>query len=98
MKAVLFAVVATLALAAAGPARADDQTKFAALVRKSAPNLLDQYQAFAPRTLCVCDPGGARAAGVLLSVGGTIGCLVPNFQNGALASLSPCATYLIVGK
>ena len=46
-----------LLLAAAVPSWASDQTRFEALIRKFLPDYTAQYGTFAPKTLCVCEPG-----------------------------------------
>lgn len=89
---------AALVLAAAAPARASDETRFGSLIRKHAPRLLDQYVSFAPKTLCICDPEGSRTAGVVLSIGTSVGCLIPNFVSGSLDSFEPCASFIVVPK
>jgi hypothetical protein len=91
-------VSAALMLAAAAPTQANDETRFGGLVRKYAPRYFDQYTSFAPKTVCICDPGGANAAGVMLSFGTEVGCLIPNFANGSLASFQPCVSYVVLGK
>ena len=91
-------VSAAVVLAAAASAHASDEAKFGALVRKYAPRHLDQFTSFAPKTACICNPGGANSAGVLLSIGSTVGCLVPTFVNGSLDSFQPCASYVVLAK
>ena len=89
---------AALMLAAAVPCRASDETRFAGLIRKYVPQYGDQFTAFAPKTACICEPQGAKLAGVMLTDGGFVGCLVPHFVNGSLTTFQSCASYVVLGK
>lgn len=95
---VLMSAALLLAAAAPASAQASAEARFGALVRRYAPRYFDQYTSFAPKTVCICDPGGANAAGVLLSFGTSVGCLIPNFVNGSLDSFEPCVSYVVLGK
>ena len=91
-------VSAALMLAATGVAQASDETRFGALIRKHAPAHLGLFDSFSPKTLCVCDPSGARIAGVMTSIGTVVGCMIPVFVNGSIDAFQPCASFVVVGK
>ena len=99
MKAIATILVSSaLLLAAAGPSWASDQTRFAALIRKFLPDYTAQYGTFAPKTLCVCEPGVKNTAGALVIDQDFIGCVVPVFTNGTLSAFQHCASYAVLGK
>lgn len=89
---------ATLVLAAAVPGQASDQARFNSLVRKYVPEYNAQFTSFAPKTACICEPGGMKAVGVMLEDSGFANCLVPSFVNGSLTTFYACASYQVLGK
>jgi hypothetical protein len=89
---------AALVLASSAASHASDQARFRSLVRKYIPDMNTQLTSFAPKTLCICEPTGAKEAGVMLSSGGFIGCVVPSFVNGALSSFHGCASYVMIAR
>ena len=86
-------------LTAVIPAEASDQKRFQALVRKFVPELTNLSRSFAPKTLCICEPGVLNSPGVMLVDFGFAACAIPTFgSDGSLQSFTSCGHYLVVGK
>lgn len=94
---------AIVLLVAAAPSWAGDQTRFEALVHQYLPKEDNPRVSFAPKVLCVCEPGVSNAIGVLTprhQGGGFLtNCNVPVFVNGAFDHYLPsCGYYAVLAK
>lgn len=96
-------VSAVLILAAAAPSWASDETRFQALVSQYLPRVDNSYLTFAPKTLCICEPGVRNAVGVVahrINGSGVLAtCNVPLFVNGSFNGYLPsCEYYNVLAK
>jgi hypothetical protein len=94
---------ALVLLTSVAPSWAGDQTKFEALVHQYLPKEDNPRVSFAPKNLCICEPGTSNAIGVLVprhQGGGILAtCNVPVFANGAFDRyLDACDYYAVIAK
>lgn len=104
MKTIATMLVSAFALlAAAAPGWASDEARFRSLVGQYLPKVENSYLTFAPKTLCICEPGVKNAVGVVahrINGSGVLAtCNVPTFLNGVFDGYLPsCSHFTVLAK